>query len=273
MVQKNFYEPQTSEDMGGDTPVNPNIPLIGERPLSFYPNIMNHPNLEIIEDYIWVIHDFTTPEEREKYISYGESKSEDEWHAHNNEWWVGKFLPIDYEYASTFIPGIVERFAKLIENDQQEFTIGEPGSLHRQREGHYLYDHADNPRHEEGTPHLDNHVLTSFVLYHSDFDGGEIYYYHLGHEYKPRAGDLVIHPGTERFRHGTRPVKGDRIRYNSTIWAYDNKVKHLHDQGLVFENDDTINPLQEALYKMGEEAFGVDFVADRIAEKLKKEEI
>jgi hypothetical protein len=234
----------------GSVAVDPNIPITVEKPLSHYPNIMNHPNLEVIEDYTWVIHDFTTPEEREKYISYGESKTEEEWHAHNTHWWVGKFLPIDFDYAQTFVPGIVDRFRKLIENEDN-YIIGGPLSLHRQKEGQFMFDHADNPKHTENTPNKNNHALTSFVLYHSDFDGGEIYYYHLGYQYKPKPGDLVIHPATERYRHGTRPVKGNRIRYNSTLWAYDEEIADL-PQGLVFDDRDEINPLDKAYEKMGD---------------------
>jgi hypothetical protein len=243
-MQENHIE-EAHQDEDGNTIVNPNIPLTVEKPLSHYPNIMNHPNLEIIEDYTWVIHDFTTPEEREKYISYGESKTEEEWHAHNTLWWVGKFMPIDVDYGHTFIPAIVERFRELVDNGSK-YVIGEPYSVHRQKEGQFMFDHADNPKHVEGHHEQDNHTLTSFVLYHSDFDGGEIYYHHLGHQYKPRAGDLVIHPATERYRHGTRPVKGDRIRYNSTLWVYDEYVAPLHAKGLVFENKDEINPLNKA---------------------------
>jgi hypothetical protein len=243
-MQENHIE-EAHQDEDGNTIVNPNIPLTVEKPLSHYPNIMNHPNLEIIEDYTWVIHDFTTPEEREKYISYGESKTEEEWHAHNTQWWVGKFMPIDVDYGNTFIPAIIERFRKLVDNGSK-YVIGEPYSVHRQKEGQFMFDHADNPKHIEGHEEQDNHTLTSFVLYHSDFDGGEIYYHHLGYQYKPRAGDLVIHPATERYRHGTRPVKGNRIRYNSTLWLYDEYVGPLHAKGLVFENKDEINPLNKA---------------------------
>jgi hypothetical protein len=219
-----------------------NYAVTVEKKLSDFPNMQNHPNLEIIEDHIWVIHNFLTDEECNHYVTTGEAATEEEWHAHNTEWWIGKFLPMpDDDYTSEMIQGISARLRGLLGDG--DFEVGAPLSVHRQKEGQFMFDHADNPNE---TDHKNNHVLTSFVCYFSDFNGGNIYYKHLGLEYHPRKGDLVIHPGTERYRHGTRPVEPGPIRYNGTLWTYDPEVVALHAEGRVFEETDEINPVNKA---------------------------
>lgn len=215
-------------------------PITEEFTLESFPNIKNHPDLEIIEEHIWVIHNFTTPEERQTYVNVGEAATEEEWHAHNHEWWIGKFLPLPQEIEDSLVPPIVERIKNILGDER--IVIGSPRSVHRMHEGQYMFDHADNPTEDSGK---NNHVLTSFVLYHNEFNGGNIYYKHLGIEYHPQPGDLVIHPGTERYRHGTRPVEAGPTRYVSTMWAYDPEVVVLHQQGRVFDETDDLNPMKE----------------------------
>lgn len=217
-------------------------PVTVELPLSNFPNMANHPNLEVLEDHIWVIHNFVTDEECDFYVATGEAATEEEWHAHNTEWWIGKFLPMpEDEETQRIVNGLAERLKDLIGHG--DYAVGAPQSVHRQKPGQFMFDHADNPNEKD---HKNNHVLTSFVVYFSDFNGGNIYYEHLGMEYHPRKGDLVIHPGTERYRHGTRPVEEGPIRYNGTLWTYDPDVVVLHEQGLVFDGHDEINPVEKA---------------------------
>lgn len=218
--------------------LNPVTDVTVEFPLSHFPNIQNHPNLEIIEDHIWVIHDFITPEERNYYITVGENATEEEWFAHHTEWWRGKFLPMPQNHETDRIIGnLTQRLNHLI--GYGDYVVGAPMSVHRMHEGEYMFDHADNP-HDEG---MNNHVLTSFVLYMNDFNGGNIYYEHLGLEYHPKGGDLLIHPGTERYRHGTRPVEAGPTRYVATMWTYDPAAEALHAEGRVFEESDVKSPL------------------------------
>jgi hypothetical protein len=139
------------------------------------------------------------------------------------------------------VNGLADRLKDLIGHG--DYAVGAPQSVHRQKPGQFMFDHADNPNEKD---HKNNHVLTSFVCYFSDFNGGNIYYKHLGLEYHPRKGDLVIHPGTERYRHGTTPVEEGPIRYNGTLWTYDPEVLDLHAEGRVFEETDEISPLVKA---------------------------
>jgi hypothetical protein len=77
------------------------------------------------------------------------------------------------------------------------------------------------PVHHDDDPYRLN-VTTryGFVLYlNDDYTGGEIYYPKLNIEYKPKVGDLVIHPGSEEYSHGVRDIVSGE-RYNITLFAH-----------------------------------------------------
>lgn len=50
------------------------------------------------------------------------------------------------------------------------------------------------------------------IIYLNDnFEGGELFYPKLNYTYKPKAGDLVIHPGSEEYTHEVNPlISGER---------------------------------------------------------------
>jgi hypothetical protein len=50
------------------------------------------------------------------------------------------------------------------------------------------------------------------IIYLNDnFEGGELFYPNLNYIYKPKAGDLIIHPGDERYTHEVLPLlSGER---------------------------------------------------------------
>ena len=74
--------------------------------------------------------------------------------------------------------------------------------------------HDDDPYKTELTTRY------GFVLYlNDDYTGGELYYPKLDIEYKPKSGDLVIHPGTEEYSHGVRDIVSGE-RYNITLFAH-----------------------------------------------------
>ena len=61
------------------------------------------------------------------------------------------------------------------------------------------------------------------VVYFNEFEGGEIYYPNQNIEYKPNAGDLVIHSAEEHCLHGVKPVLS-KIRYSHSNHIFD-KIK------------------------------------------------
>jgi len=72
----------------------------------------------------------------------------------------------------------------------------------------------DSPEITEITMHY------GVVLYLNDnYEGGEIYYPKLNLQYKPKAGDMVIHPGTEEYSHGVKDISNGK-RYVITLFAY-----------------------------------------------------
>lgn len=216
--------------------------------------ITTHPNFEMLEEHIWVIHDFTTEEERNFYIDFAESSPEENWWLREPGWWNGKFLAIPKE--SPVPEQIVSRFKQWID-DPDYWAWGSPASVHRIRPGEKMFIHADNPNEKSK---LNNWVDLSFVLYHNEFNGGEIIYPELNFEYHPKPGDLLMHPGSNNYKHGTNPVLDGPTRYNSTMWAYDKRAEKLHQENKVYEGSETRNQLyllrnnmkSEDLHSIGE---------------------
>jgi hypothetical protein len=65
--------------------------------------------------------------------------------------------------------------------------------------------HYDNVRKEHHKP-----VMYGCIWYLTDdFEGGELYYPEFNVDYKPVAGELIIHPGTREYSHGIRTVLGN----------------------------------------------------------------
>ena len=61
------------------------------------------------------------------------------------------------------------------------------------------------------------------VVYFNEFEGGEIYYPHQNIEYKPNAGDLIVHSAEENCLHGVKPVKST-VRYSHSNHLFE-KIK------------------------------------------------
>lgn len=199
------------------------------------PGILNHPNYFFVEKNIHVIKNFTTQEEREWFISIAESAEESDWWKDKREWWSGKILYVgDENVGNQNIRNILDRIRALFDDEREEkWQFGGMISVHRMQPGEAMFVHADNP---SGTNGLTNYVQFGMALYHSQFNGGEVHYEHLGISYKPEAGDFLMHPGSTRYTHRTLPVLPGPIRYISTTFAFDPAVKRLRDQKMVYEN-------------------------------------
>ena len=57
------------------------------------------------------------------------------------------------------------------------------------------------------------------ILYLNDnFDGGELVYTNLNYTYTPKAGDMVVHPASEKFTHEVNPIiSGERYTLTTFI--------------------------------------------------------
>ena len=211
--------------------------------------ILKHPNYYQVEKNIHVIKNFTTPQEQDWFISLAESANEEDWWLDKRTWWSGKILYVgDNNLGNPNIQNILSKIKQLFDDEHEEkWSFGGMMSVHRMKPGEEMFLHADNPA---GTGDKTNYVQFGMTMYHSDFDGGEIHYENLGLSYKPEKGDLLMHPGSTRYIHRTLPVKGEKIRYISTTFAFDPAVKRLRDARMVFENvetgeQDTLDPLFE----------------------------
>jgi len=205
-----------------------------------YDIIKAHPNFVQVEENIWVIKNFISDEICDYLVEYAESVPEEQWwEKDNREWWHGKYLFVaDKEEVNKRLKVIKEKIAALFEND---WFVGDPGSIHRIQKGQGMFEHSDNPTEDM----RENFVQLSFTVYLSDFEGGEIYYPRIPLHYKTSKGDILIHPGVGIYYHGVRPVTGDSTRYVTTTFTYDPKVKQLRDKGLglVFQDTNTGEPI------------------------------
>jgi len=200
--------------------------------------VLNHPNYFSVEKNIHVIKNFTTQEERDWFISIAESAPEKHWWRDKRTWWNGKILYVgDENVGNPHIHDILSRIRDLFDDGREEkWHFGGMITVHRMKPGESMFLHSDNP---SGTGNLTNYVQFGMTTYHSDFNGGEIYYPNLKIKYKPEKGDLLMHPGTTWYEHKTMPVMPGAVRYISTTFAYDPEVKRLRDQKMVFENIET----------------------------------
>jgi hypothetical protein len=81
--------------------------------------------------------------------------------------------------------------------------------------------------HDDVRPGNAEIVHYGFVLYHNDdFDGGDLVYVNKNISYKPVAGDLVIHPGTEEYTHAVNDVSNG-ARFTSTMFAIEKNIEQF----------------------------------------------
>lgn len=180
--------------------------------------LFEYPGFEKIEQNIWVIKNFLTTEELSAYMNEVNNSDESEWWLQGKDWYEGKVLSLPGKPAMQYADQIVERFKTLFEN-QKDYTFGCPMSIHRMQPGQEMFVHAD---YAEVDDFKEDYVLFNVALYHNDFEGGALFYPGKSFiEYKPEAGDLVIHPGTTEYRHGVRKVTGNNTRYMSNLWVAD----------------------------------------------------
>jgi len=88
----------------------------------------------------------------------------------------------------------------------------EISSISRYTPGTLLNPHADKVC--ESWRDLSN------VLYFNDsYEGGEIYFYQYGIEFKPKAGTLLIFPSGANFGHGVKQITSGNRLVTSTFWV------------------------------------------------------
>lgn len=189
--------------------------------------LIDNKNLEILESNIWVIHDFIKKEESEIYLKVAKNANEEDWWKENGGWYKGKYLNVSNNYEIQKLSNIIiKRFASLFK-DGHTYTYGNPSSIHRMTKGQEMFVHADFSEIDDQDSTI---VLFNTAIYHNDVPGGEIYYPEIGIQYHPIQGDLVMHPGSTKYRHGVKQVL-DETRYISTLWAANEKGMKIKTSG------------------------------------------
>ena len=95
-----------------------------------------------------------------------------------------------------------------------------------------MFVHADFSEADD----IDDIVLFNTAIYHNDVAGGNIYYPEIGVSYHPKQGDIVMHPGTTKYRHGVQKVLKD-TRYISTLWVADANGMKIRTSGQMENNE------------------------------------
>ena len=183
---------------------------------------LNIDNYKQISEFIYVVENFIPEDLCKSLVQLAENhvgwlpreKDSELWKKDESHFWrnkIGPDIPDD----------ISEMIIKKQENlFYDQFYAGLSKSIFRMLEGDSLIPHPDNPGLDlefgPGKYTEDMSVVWGLVIYLSNFEGGEIYYPKLNLDYKPKLGDLVIHPANKKHMHGTRAVIGDDPRYTIT---------------------------------------------------------
>lgn len=169
-----------------------------------------------IGEDIYVYENFVSSEELNIINQHLNSLNESEWYEENKEIkWMARTA--DKEILSP----IRERIVSFLDED---LDLGYNTVFVRMKSGYSWGVHQDDYEFkdlvEKAKEYVDGDMYAlvdisvyGTVVYFNDFEGGEIYYPEQNIEYKPKAGDLVIHGSGFNCRHGVKPILSD-VRYS-----------------------------------------------------------
>lgn len=111
--------------------------------------------------------------------------------------------------------------------DLTQKCIGQPlewfekPDLMRYREGGHYVRHADSQNYDPETntwKKVIDRDLGMLIYLNDDFEGGELSFYKLNYQIRPRAGAAVLFPSDQRFLHQAETVKKG-VRYAVVSWG------------------------------------------------------
>lgn len=197
--------------------------------------VEKEPKAEYLEKNIVVLRNWLSDDLCDRLVNHAESFGEDIWWEKNKrEWWHGKFFFVEDKDLDLELKHMRIRLQNLFNH---ELWVESMNSVHRMTEGQSMFEHADNLSESLG---LDNKCVFGVTHYINNFEGGEIYYPYLPLEYKPKKGDLLLHPGWEDYLHGTRPVIGKTPRYIVAGFASLPEAEELRKNDQLYEEINTI---------------------------------
>jgi len=103
----------------------------------------------------------------------------------------------------------------------RELDWFESPDLMRYHEGGFYIKHADSQNMEPETRRWKKVIdrdISMLIYLNGDFEGGELSFYKLNYQLKPKAGSVVLFPSDHRFLHQAETVKKG-VRYAIVSWA------------------------------------------------------
>lgn len=172
---------------------------------------LNYEKYKELYPNIYLVENFICPEKSGQIIKLAEEY--DAWKTEDpDDFWADKFGP---DLPQELIDDLAERTKDLF-FDQYNMEWQE--NVMRHLPGQYMHVHSDNAGFVN--PKYENvYNVWGLVLYLNDHEGGEVFYPEIGIKYKPKFGDLLIHPTNLKYSHGTKPVKEGSVRYYVTLYA------------------------------------------------------
>lgn len=216
--------------------------------------IQTMPNVHRVDSKVTVVKNWISDDLCDKLVNWAESLDESIWWEKNKrEWYHGKFLFTgDDKDIQDELDFLRKRLKDLFMN---ELWIESMNSIHRMRTGETMFEHADNLE----SIGLDNKCIFGLTQYISNFEGGAIYYPNAGIEYKPEKGDLLIHPGSDMYTHGTDPVIGDKVRYIVAGFASLPEAESMRIKDQMYEGIDAIKMSSAVTNKFGKNDLPSEF--------------
>lgn len=168
-------------------------------------------NIEVIEENIIVVKNFIKEEEISGILNFCKSSTEEDWQKADSDngynkgpGWQGRNILYDFSVTNS----IKDRCNNLLFD---KYDIVGFGMLHRMLPGIGMAAHHDDPF---------GKVAYGIVAYfNNDYEGGILRYVNQNIEYRPSAGDMIIHKAQSDYTHEVTPVISG-ARYYTTAFAY-----------------------------------------------------
>lgn len=171
-------------------------------------------NLEKLSGQVWVLHEFLDESTAALLVDDISSLNDDVWYTNDvddSSFWYGRNLHISKlsEQAQEAIKDAEIRLSSVFSGYSKIHDI--QSVLRTITDGKSLGEHRDNSAENDIT-----NMFGLIIYLNTEYSGGEIYYKDLGVDYKPRAGDLVVHYAG--LVHGVKKVT-EGIRYILTSFV------------------------------------------------------
>jgi len=196
---------------------------IEETILQKYHKAIPNSKFEQLTPEIWIWRGFLTKEECKSIVD--EALSHEEW-----------------EYMDkTEVPRLADFSEKIASGFDGDIRVGDFRFVRIFKTSWGMIPHTDiygwqnrflkgivGPDHDKPTTEIHQSSYSTLLYYNDDFEGGEIVYPEYDMEYKPVAGDLLIH--TTEVVHGVKKVKsGTRYSSQATMDQSFLMDKEFHD--------------------------------------------